>query len=113
MTGNLVLVAPKRVIARGHVTLSRGNVAVPVRPAGREIIVRVSINITIGVRAMGRPPPPPSNRIFQIAIFGHKKRNIRAKPLDFRASNEENIRVRELSPPPQTKHVPYAYEYNK
>ena len=47
----------------------------------------------------GSPPPPP--RIFQIAIFGPKKksRHIQAKPLDFRASNGENIWATDLSPP--------------
>ena len=44
---------------------------------------------------------PP--RIFQIAIFGQKKKscNIWAKPLDFRTSNGENIRATDLSPPKQ------------
>ena len=37
--------------------------------------------------------------ISQIAIFGGKSGNIRAKPLDFRASNGENIRATDLSPP--------------
>ena len=60
----------------------------------------------------GLQPP----RIFQIAIFGQKKKsgNIRAKPLDFRASNGQDIRARDFSPPPPpwTKLVPYAYDWN-
>ena len=48
--------------------------------------------------AEGGCSPP---RIFQIAIFGQKKKsgNIRAKPLYFRASNGKNIRARDFSPP--------------
>ena len=34
------------------------------------------------------------------AIFGQKLSNIPAKPLDFRASNGQNIRARDFSPPP-------------
>ena len=67
-----------------------------------------------GGRLHALPPPPRSHRrtrwggwaapppgIFQIAIFGQKKKscNIWAKPFDFRASNGENIRATDLSPP--------------
>ena len=46
-------------------------------------------------------------RIFQIPIFGQKACNIRAKPLDFQASNGENIRATDLSPPKRTwSHTP-------
>ena len=60
---------------------------------------------SICVWGMGRgcppPPPPPPLDFFQIAIFGPKKAsNLQAKPLDFWASNGENIRVRGFSPPP-------------
>ena len=40
--------------------------------------------------------------IFQIAIFGQKASNIRAKPLEFWASTGENIRPSDLSPSNQT-----------
>ena len=55
---------------------------------------------TIGVRGggAGRAAAPPG--ILKIAIFGQQKSgNIRAKPLDFRASNGEDIRATDLSPP--------------
>ena len=44
------------------------------------------------------PPPPPPPIICQIPIFGQKTCNIRANPLDFRASNGEKIRATDLSP---------------
>ena len=51
------------------------------------------------------PPPPP--RIFQIAMFGQEKTcNIRAKPLDIRASSGYNIRATDLSPPPPNETGP-------
>ena len=56
------------------------------------------------------PSFPTPLRNFQIAILGQKKIcNIRAKPLDFRANNGENIRATDLSPPKGNNLVPYAY----
>ena len=60
-----------------------------------------------GGGAAAQPPPPP--RILQIAIFGGKSGNIRAKPLDIRTSNwRKKIFGQETSapsppapPPPQ------------
>ena len=51
------------------------------------------------------PPPPPTPRIVQILNFGPKS-NIRAKPLDIRGSNGENIRARDFSPPPPNETRP-------
>ena len=63
----------------------------------------------IGVRAIGARGLRSPSRMFEIAIFGQKKKsgNIRVKPLDFRASNGKHIRARNFSP--LTKLVPYAY----
>ena len=57
----------------------------------------------IGVRGGGGGGAAAPPRIVQIAIFGQKKKscNFRAKPHDFRASNGENIRATDLSPPKQ------------
>ena len=70
----------------------------------------------IGVRRGGGggaeapPPPPPLPLKFSNSNFGAKKIcNIRAKPLDFRANNGENIRATDLSPPKGNNLVPYAY----
>ena len=67
-------------------------------------IVTISLLYTvyIGVRGGGcgaaAPPPPP--RIFSNSHFQAKKAcNIRAKPLDFRASNGENISGNWSQPP--------------
>ena len=49
-------------------------------------------------------------RIFQIAIFGQKKGNIGAKPLELRASNRKKYSGKRLQPP-WTKCAPYAYMY--
>ena len=49
-----------------------------------------------GGRGAGGFSPPI---IFLIGIFEQETCNIRAKPLDFRASNGENIRATDLSPP--------------
>ena len=55
--------------------------------------------------------------IFQIAIFGKKSGNIRAKPLGFRASNGKKYSDKRLQPPPppppRTKLVPYAYVHKE
>ena len=51
-------------------------------------------------------------RIFQIAIFGQKTYIMRAKPLDFRASNGENIRATDLSPLNDTGPVCLWIEFN-
>ena len=51
------------------------------------------------IGAEGGCSPP---RIFQIAIFGQKSGNIWAKPFDFCARNEQNIRARDFSPLDET-----------
>ena len=45
----------------------------------------------------GELQPP---RFFQIAIFGQKRKSHSGKPLDFWASNGENIWARDFSTPP-------------
>ena len=73
-------------------------------------IVLLSRPLSMGIRGDGGLQPL---NFFQIAIFGPKIGNIRAKLLDFRASNGKNIRPRDFSPPPppppRTKLVPHAY----
>ena len=57
--------------------------------------------ITIGVRGMGRGGGGGGfSPIFKKQFSAQKTSNIRAKPLDFRASNGENIRARNLSRTP-------------
>ena len=53
------------------------------------------------------PPPPPPWNFQNSHIRAKKLGNIRAKPLDFRASNGENIRAIDLSPPKRNwSHTP-------
>ena len=52
-----------------------------------------------GRGARGMQPPPPLE-FFKLPFLGKTAGNIRAKPLDFRASNGENIRARDFSPLP-------------
>ena len=63
-------------------------------------------------RCAGHGAAPP-HIIFQIVIFGQKASNIRAKPLDFRASNgKNNIQAKgqkTSAPLPRTKLVPCAH----
>ena len=57
------------------------------------------ISETIGVRPMGLRGGCSPPRIVQIAIFEQKSGNIRAKPLDFRASNGRKYSGKRLQPP--------------
>ena len=63
----------------------------------RQRLHRRTMGMGGGGGGAGELQPPP--RIFQIAILGQKACNIWAKPLDFRASNGENIRATDLNPP--------------
>ena len=47
---------------------------------------------------------------FKLPFSGKKSGNIRAKPLDLRATNGQNYSGKRLQPP-WTKLVPYAYEW--
>ena len=89
------------------------------RPNVTSSVVMISWFTHIGVRGGGgggaAAPPPPWN-CQNSHIRAKKSGNIRAKLLDFRASNGENIRATDLSPPkrnwsrtPMFTHIPTAH----
>ena len=77
-----------------HVHITTSMHAFTITPGRSSLFAPFSLD-DVGVREVGwslggcTPPPPPPYNLFQKTIFGNKASNIRAKPLDFRASAGE------------------------